>query len=113
MKKIERGFMLEGSRYFFDGGQCASSRGWAQVDTGQDASYYGTWANPFEFKTICYCEGDIITVTLDTAAEFVTEIWAMKLWNEKQGWNFYGIDPGFNQELTAQFESLGLGSMLH
>ena len=45
-------------RYSFDFKLCTPKNGWAQVDTSQDASYFGTWANPFERKTVSYCEGD-------------------------------------------------------
>lgn len=32
-----------GERYDFDFGECSYANGWAQIDTRQDASYYGTW----------------------------------------------------------------------
>ena len=112
MKTITSEF-FPSDRYLYDFKLCTTGRGWAQVDTGQDALYFGTWANPFELKTLCYCEGDVITVKLDTAAEFVTEIWSIKLWNERDGIQFSGIDAGFNEKLRARFETLGLSSLLH
>ena len=33
-------------RYIYDFGLCSYENGWAQVDTAQDAAYFGTWANP-------------------------------------------------------------------
>ena len=45
-------------RYIFDFKLCTTGKGWAQVDTEQDASYFGTWANPFELKVVSYTEGD-------------------------------------------------------
>ena len=43
--KITREFG-PGDRYVYDFGLCSYENGWAQVDTAQDASYFGTWANP-------------------------------------------------------------------
>jgi hypothetical protein len=40
-----RGFEMT-NRYTFDFGTCSPQNGFAQVDTGQDAYYFGTWANP-------------------------------------------------------------------
>jgi hypothetical protein len=33
-------------RYVYDFVLCTYDKGWAQIDTRQDASYYGTWTNP-------------------------------------------------------------------
>jgi hypothetical protein len=43
--KIIRRFQ-PGDRYRFDFDLCSCARGWAQVDTAQDASRFGTWASP-------------------------------------------------------------------
>ena len=64
-KKIERNFHPS-DRYVFDFGACSIERGWAQLDTGQDASYFGTWLNPTKRQTFNYCEGDVTLVTVDT-----------------------------------------------
>ena len=39
--KITREF-CPGDRYTYDFGHCSYENGWAQVDTAQDASYFGT-----------------------------------------------------------------------
>jgi len=39
-------FDPETSRYAFDFRLCHFKNGWAQLDTRQDASYYGNWINP-------------------------------------------------------------------
>ena len=33
-------------RCVYDFGPCSTANDWAQIDTAQDASYFGTWANP-------------------------------------------------------------------
>ena len=43
--KETREFKSDLGRYYFDGQACRSENGWAQVDTDQDAHYFGTWAN--------------------------------------------------------------------
>ena len=55
--KITREF-CPGDRYVYDFGLCSYENGWAQVDTAQDASYFGTWANPTRLMIFSYCEGD-------------------------------------------------------
>ena len=100
-------------RYTYDFGLCSSKNGFAQVDTGQDASYFGIWANPFKFVIFTYCEGDCITNIADNANEFVNEINSIKKWNNENGHAFYGIDPGFNENLKNEFVKLGLSEMLY
>ena len=100
-------------RYYFDFKKCTTDKGWAQVDTEQDASYYGTWANPFDLKIVSYAEGDITIQTADNVAEFVEEMEKLKAWNIENGWKFYGIDPGFNERLADKFKEVGLGDCLH
>ena len=100
-------------RYTYDFGQCSSSNGFAQVDTSQDASYYGTWANPFTLITVTYAEGDLIIVKCKSKESFVDELIAIKKWNEEWGNKFHGIDPGFNDKLKDRFEEIGLSELLH
>lgn len=112
MKTVKK-FIPGIDRYHFDFGACTSVKGYAQVDTEQDASYYGTWANPFELRVVSYAEGDIHTSTAENVEEFVSEIREIKRWNDEQGWAFLGIDPGFNEELANRFLEIGLGDLLH
>lgn len=100
-------------RYTYDFGLCSISNGFAQVDTQQDASYYGTWANPFKLIVFSYTEGDCVTTECDTPAEFESELRAIKAFNEDNGWEFLGIDPGFEPELKAEFVKHGLSDLLH
>jgi len=100
-------------RYTYDFGVCSSSKGFAQVDTGQDASYFGTWANPTSLQIICYCEGDVTLQTADDKDEFIAAIRKLKTWNEDSGHRFIGIDPMLNAEIEGAFKKLGLGDLLH
>ncbi len=100
-------------RYRYDFEVCTISKGWAQVDTSQDASYFGTWINPTKREVFCYCEGDTILTRYESDAEMAIDILHMKEWNEKQGHRFMGIDPGMNESLKQALIDAGLGGYLH
>lgn len=100
-------------RYVYDFGICSTKNGFAQLDTGQDAHYFGVWANPFKRVIFTYCEGDCITQIADNDEEFCDEIVRIKQWNHSNGHGWKGIDPGFNVELKARLEEMGLAKYLH
>lgn len=100
-------------RYLYDFGLCTISKGWAQIDTSQDASYFGQWINPTKRLIFCYCEGDLILTTCDSDEDLVNEIRVMEDWNVAQGHRFIGIDPGFNQPLKDALIRVGLAKYLH
>jgi hypothetical protein len=102
-----------GDRYVYDFRLCTTDKGWAQVDTSQDASYFGTWINPSSRKILCSCEGDVTVTSTDTDAELAEEIAEMKQWNVENGHRFLGIDPGFNENLKQALITAGLAEYLH
>lgn len=110
--KRETGFIMNGDRYRFDSGECSVKNGFAQVDTKQDAWYYGTWANPHTLTIVSYAEGDITRQTAEDAEEFASAMRELKAWNEKLGY-WMGIDPMLNTEIESKFKELGLGDLLH
>jgi len=93
-------------------GLCSIRNGFAQIDTEQDASYYGQWCNPFRLVIFQYIEGDCITTECDQEAEFIAEIRGIQDYHVNND-SFYGIDPGFNRALSERFKELGLGDLLH
>ena len=101
------------NRYAYDFGKCSFKNGFAQVDTSQDASYFGTWANPETLTVITYAEGDTTIRIAETTEEFVEELQTIKKWNEDNGYKFLGIDPGCGGKLKESFQSIGLGELLH
>lgn len=116
--KIERyGYRTIGkesaeNRYTFDFNLCTFPKGWAQLDTAEDASHYGTWAHPKRFKIVTYCEGDTTIQTADSAAEFKTLIDVVIRFHEKNG-SWRGIDPGLDENSIRAWADLGLKSFLH
>ena len=111
--RVERGHAFMAERYKWDFGECQPKNGWAQCDTGQDAPYFGVWANPFTLQTFTYCEGDTTLVHAETELEFVAEIHDMKKFYNRMGYGFKGIDPAFSVDLKKEFQLLGLGDFLH
>jgi len=110
--KVERGFIMNGERYDFDFGQCSAKNGFAQVDTGQDAPYFGVWTNPFTLTTIEYCEGDVFTRISEDDKEYVESIHKLKEFHDTHS-KFIGIDTMLSKKLTARFTQLGLAGFLH
>ena len=110
MEKIHE--LAPASRYKYDSLLCP--KGYAQVDTWQDASYYGTWANPRTLVIFAYVEGDCYTTICETVEEFISEIMVIKEWNNRQeNGGFKGIDPGLNPDNIQQWHAIGLGDLLH
>ena len=105
--------LCPGDRYLYDLGLCSNENGWAQVDTVQDASYFGTWANPTRLLIFNYCEGDTTLKEAESPEEFATELRDIDAWNRAQGYGPARIDPGSDPAMTAAFVALGLVEMLH
>lgn len=108
-----RRFFAQADRYVFDFGPCSYKEGFAQVDTAQDASYFGTWASPTARKIVSYAEGDVTIHEAETDEEFVAELRRIDEWNVANGHGNARIDPGFDPAMKAAFEAIGLGDMLH
>ena len=110
--KITREF-APADRYLYDFGLCSYANGWAQVDMAQDASYFGTWANPTLLMIFNYCEGDTTLKEAASPEEFAAELREIDAWNRAHGYGPVRIDPGFDPAMKAAFEGLGLAEMLH
>ena len=112
MKRIEE-FLRYGDRYEFDFGECSPSLGFAQIDTCQDAPYFGIWTNPTTLTTVQYMEGDLTREIAESVDEYIEHIREMKTYMEKFGRRFIGIDPMLNSETENRFKEIGLGDLLH
>lgn len=109
--QIDHSFIIDGDRYAFDA-KLTTSNGYAQIDTDQDAWYYGNWCNPWKREIVTYAEGDLTIITAETDEEFVKQIRDMESWNKKSGRGM-GIDPWFNEKLVSKFEEIGLSDLIH
>jgi len=111
MRKVTRSF-IPIDRYHFDN-KLKVSDGWVQVDTSNDAHYFGVWANPFLKKVISYIEGDIVEVEGGTDEEFINEI------NEMNSFYDGGIklDCGWGDvdtlKIQDKLKSINLQDFIH
>jgi hypothetical protein len=110
--EIIRGFE-NSDRYKFDFGLCSAKHGWAQVDTEQDASYFGTWANPKSLKVFSYCEGDTTLQNCETAEEFAECLREIEKFEIDSGRKPARIDCMLSDEIKEAFLLVGLEDMIH
>jgi hypothetical protein len=92
-------------RYKYDFDKCSFKKGWAQIDTSQDASYYGKWCNPTTLEIFSFVEGDCTSSTCENVEEFVQELEDFKKFD-----NSMRIDAYKNEH---KFKELGLAHLLH
>ena len=111
--RITRDFKPMSDRYSFDCGPCSDANGFAQVDTTQDASYYGTWCSPTARTIVNFCEGDVTTTVCETDAEFAEQLRELASWNAERGYGPMKIDPGPGNQLRQAFKAIGLTDLLH
>ena len=99
-------------RYELDFGPCSYARGFAQVDTAQDAWYFGTWTNPDTRRIVSFAEGDLTIRDAESDEEYTAALRELRDWNdERQQWK--GIDPGLGETMRARFAALGVADLLH
>ena len=108
---ISREF-AEADRYLYDN---KLPKHFAQIDTSQDAWYYGTWASAKLRVLFSYCEGDCTTTECETDEEFRQEVIKIKQWNDDNGHTFKGIDLGWNvtDELKQPWIDCKLEHLFH
>lgn len=100
---------VDTDRYVFDFKYCSHKNGWSQLDTDQDASYHGQWANPSKLQLVSYCEGDVTVTKCTTLDDFKAEIERIaKFYIETMGSTFR-IDPVGN---AASWDGLNLNHHL-
>ena len=111
MKKTQ-GLLLDTDRYLFDEKLCKPGKGWAQVDTTQDAPHFGAWVNPSKRCIITFSEGDYLSRECESDEEFVKELTEFVEWNRESGY-WLGIDDGGYKNIRARFHELGMEGFLY
>jgi hypothetical protein len=101
----DRGFVMA-DRYRYDWDKCTAKDGWAQLDTDQDASYYGNWVNPITLQLFSYTEGDTCRITCETKEEFKKEVFKALLWHHDNGYHPQ-IDTMCNKAIYNAFKEMG------
>jgi hypothetical protein len=112
MPKIKRSY-LPADRYYFDRGECSIKNQFAQLNTWQDASYYGQWVNPFKRIFVSYIEGTITRIYCYTDKEFIEELELINQFEKENGNNNLKIDCLRNNDLINKFKELKLEYYLH
>ena len=95
-------------RYAFDFDMCKPSKGYAQLDTSEDASYFGNWVNFRDYKIVSYCEGDITIETCENKEEFKELLKKTVDFYKFNQENFLGIDLLCNEKIINDFNRLEL-----
>ena len=99
------------NRYGYDFGLCSSRGDWAQMDTDQDAPWFGQWAHPFKRQILCYAEGDRTLIECDTDAEFAAELERIAAFHrENDRWK--GIDT-WSVRIRERFAAAGARRLVH
>lgn len=110
---VERRFLPDIDRYHFDFGECSYEKGFAQIDTDQDAPWFGQWCSPSALLIVSYAEGDLTIRSCADSAEFAEALRALSRWEAEQGRSPARIDPGLQPAMREAFEALGLADLLH
>jgi hypothetical protein len=110
--KTSTGFAPLQDRYFFDL-TLKVDNGWAQLDTSQDAPYYGNWINPITLELFCYCEGDTTHTKCETVDEFVAALRQNIAWHNENGYGPALIDCHTLPVIRDRLVALGLDDLTH
>ena len=94
---------------YLDEKHCAAKDGWVQIDTTQDAWYYGTWTHKEKRQIVNYCEGDLNTTLCADDEAYRAALREYKRWNDECGY-WLGIDAGSRAE---EWYDAGFGEYLH
>ena len=98
----------EVDRYYFD----TTLKGFSQLDTKQDAPWFGNWLDPINQKLVTFAEGDICLATETNSNAFAKRVRMICNWYKENN-TFIGIDPMGNEPAREAYKSLGLTDLLH
>ncbi len=100
-------------RYLYDFGACHFKKGWAQLDSEQDACYYGNWVNPLTLELFSYCEGDTTHTKCSDEADFIATVRETMAWHRDRGDTKAAIDGMCSEPIIEAFTCMGLAEFLH
>lgn len=104
---------IGGDRYLFDFHYCNGEQGYAQIDTKEDASYWGNWANPKNLKVAHFVEGEFTVHLCESPEEFVQHLRDFADSCDRLGYGPMKIDPLCKDDIENGFRALGLADLLH
>lgn len=98
------------SRYYFDNGECNPTQtDFCQIDTWQDAPYFGIWADPVNLKITKFVESEVYRSEYDTEEEFTEKVEEILSFHRQDG-GHAAIDGYGNRD---DWRRLGFGDDLH
>jgi len=97
-----QGAFIPGDRYQFDYDDAFRGQGWQQLDTVDDASYFGIWTHPARLQVLTYAEGDLTLITAPTAEAYNLEVRAIFAFHDAAP-GYSMVDPG-DGTVTRVFE---------
>jgi hypothetical protein len=110
------GLYVHADRYVFDE-QLSYAKGWCQMDTRQDASYFGVWVQLFTRKIATYCEGDFTIETVEDDEKFTARLMTvLKAYDpepDAADARPTKIDVMLNADMHERAKALGLGDRCH
>ena len=99
-------------RFIFDFNYCHFKKGYAQLDTTEDAHYFGNWVNFKSLELITYCEGDITINKCDDVDEFKKQLFKVVTWYKNNN-TYKGIDLMDSKEIKEDFKKLNLDNSFY
>ena len=102
-KTVVSNFYPNGNRYMFDS-KFLAKKAWVQLDTTEDASYYGNWVNRQLRKIVNYAEGDYTETTYATDEAFIKGLRTCLASLEKYGYQPM-LDTYENEEQYSDFKA--------
>ncbi len=96
------------NRYAFDFEHCRCNDGWAQLDTDQDAEWFGNWAHPERLHIVSFVEGDIAVTKCADSDEFRTEIERIAVFHIDKMNGRFSIDAGGDRKREREWNGHGL-----
>ena len=68
---------------------------WTQLDTDQDAPYFGVWVNKSKRLVLTYCEGDVSLVICEDDEHFDAEVGSLcRYYTAAPAFKIFDIDAG-------------------
>lgn len=89
------------------------ANGWLQIDTPQDAPYFGQWTNPTTREIYSYTEGDHARVTCQNDLAYAHQIVQGAEWSLKHCGKKALVDSNGHMDVIARFTALGLQEFIH
>ena len=83
-----QGAFIHGDRYQFDFDDAFRGQGWQQLDTVDDAAWFGIWTNRDRLQVFTFAEGDASLITAPTPEAYNLEVQVI--------FEFHDVAPGYS-----------------